>query len=129
MISNSQFFVLSVTPASPYNLQMYKITFSSISVDWANQILCDSGAWVSDLSESMLSSDGSIIYSFFLFGTSSSTKYLYFCGLSVSSGSVATSRSKSSAIISYLYGLTLNGDYIVNSKSSADNNWAQLHLN
>ena len=110
MISNSQFFVLGVAPASPNNLQMYKITFSSTSVNWANQIACPSGTWYAYYSESVLSSDGSTIYSFFTFGV---TKYLYFCGLSASDGSVATTRYKSSANIGNVYGSALSGDYVV----------------
>ena len=110
MISNSQFFIFSAAPSSPYDLQMYKITFLSTSVNWANKIACASGTWASGYSESMLSSDGSTIYSFFTFG---STRYLYFCGLYVSDGSVATTRYKSSAAVSDLYGSTLKGDYII----------------
>ena len=70
MVSNNQFFVLGVPSASPYNLQIYKITFLSTSVDWANQITCTSGTWSASISESLLSSDQSTIYSFFLFGPS-----------------------------------------------------------
>ena len=109
MISNSQFFVLGVT-TSPYNLQMYKITFLSTSVNWANQIACPSEPWYVDFSESVLSSDGSTIYSFFTFG---SNMYLYFCGLSVSDGSVVTTRYKSSTAVGKVYGSALSGDYIV----------------
>ena len=39
MVSNNQFFVLGSASASPNNLNLYKITFSSTSVDWANQIV------------------------------------------------------------------------------------------
>ena len=46
MISNSQFFVLGADSASPYNLHIYKITFLSTSVDWANKIACSSGTWI-----------------------------------------------------------------------------------
>ena len=113
MISDSQFFVLGFDLASSYNLKIYKITFSSISVDWANQLSCSSGTWVSYFSESLLSSDGSTIYSFFTFGV---TKYLYFAGLSVSDGSVTTTRFKSSIAVPDLYGSALNGDYVINFK-------------
>ena len=110
MISNSKFFVLGADLASPYNLHIYKVTFSSTSVDWANQLACSSGTWVSIYSESVLSSDGSTIYSFFVFGV---TKYIYFAGLSVSDGSVATTRFKSSIAVQEFYGSALNGDYVV----------------
>ena len=114
MISNSQFFVLGIAPASPNNLQMYKITFSSISVNWANQIVCTSGTWSAGFSESVLSSDGSTIYSLFTFG---SITYFYFCGLSVSSGTVATTRYISSSSVTNVQGSVLNGDYVVSFKS------------
>ena len=113
MISNSQFFVLGTASASPYNLQMYKLTFSLISANWANQISCVSGAWYTGNSESVLNSDATKIYSFFLFGLSSSTRYLYLWGLSVSDGSVATTRYKSGTTLSAVYGSALNDDYVV----------------
>ena len=114
MISNSQFFVLGAAPSSPYNLQMYKITFSITSVNWANQITC-TGTWFAYNSESVLNSDGSTIYSFFLFGA---TRYLYFVGLSVSDGSVTTTRYKSSTNVFYAWGSALNGDYLVATTES-----------
>ena len=113
MISNNQFFVLSITDESSKNLQMYKITFSLTSVNWANQIIWTSGAWSTVYSESVLSSDGSKIYSFFIFGSSSTTKYLYFCGLSVSDGNVATTRYRSSIFVNQVWGSAVNGDYVV----------------
>ena len=118
MLSNSQFFILGATLASlasPYNLQMYKITFSSTSVDWANQIVCPSLTWSASNSESILSSDRSKIYLFFIYG---SPKYLYFAGLSVSDGSVITSRYKSNAGVNYVQGSASNGDFLVASTSS-----------
>ena len=126
MISNTQFFVLGASSTSPYNLQMYKFTFSFTSVNWANQIACVSGTWAASLSDSVLSSDGLTVYSFFTFGV---TKYLYFCGLSVSDGSVATTRYKSSASVLSVYGSALNGDYLVNLKSNMLINWIHLSLN
>ena len=123
MITNSQFFILGATPASPYNLLMYKITFSLTSVDWANQILCASGTWVASNSESVLSSDGSTIYMFLSFGA---TKYLYFAGMSVSSGSVTTTRYKSSIPVNFIWKSAFNGDYIV--KVNNHINWIQLNL-
>ena len=113
MISNSQFFVLGVATSSN-NLQMNKITFSLTSADWVNQIACLSGTWYASGSESVLSSDGSKVYSFFTFGPpSSSIRYLYFAGLTVNDGSVVTTRYKSSIVVLYVEGTALNGDYLV----------------
>ena len=121
MISNSQFFILGAASTSPNNLKMYKITFSSISVNWTNQIACASGIWSTYNSESLLSYDGSTVYSFFVLGGSSSTRYLYFAGLTVSDGSVATTRYKSSATITGVWGSSLNGDFVVNLKPNNTN--------
>ena len=111
-ISDSQLFVLGVASASPYPLHMYKITFNSSSVNWANQIAWTSGTWSTSLSESVLSSDGSTIYSFFTFGASS-TSNLYFCGQTLSDGNVIATRYKSSTVVSDIWGSALNGDYVV----------------
>ena len=127
MISNSQLFVLGATSTSLYNLQMYKITFSSTSVDWANQIACNTVTWYASSSESVLSSDGSTVYSFFTFG-SSTTTYLYFCGLSVADGSVRTTRYKSGIAVSGVWGSALNGDYVVKLRLNMPINWIQLCL-
>ena len=94
-------------------MQMYKLTFLSTSADWAKEIVCSSGSWVSSVSESVLSSDGSTIYSIFIFGSST---YVYFAGLSASDGKVTTSRYKSSVTASFVFGGTLNEDYVVTLK-------------
>ena len=73
MLNSNQLFILSRDKTSPYNLLLYKITFSTPSVDWANKMLCASGTWTTNLSESLLSSDSSIIYSFFIFGSTEIT--------------------------------------------------------
>ena len=112
MVSSTQFFVLSVPPSAPTNLHMYKIEFLSTSVNWAKQIVCPLETWGASNSESVLSSDSSTIYLFFTFSTSQ--YYLLFAGLSASDGSVTTSRYRSSAIVSNVFGSALNGDYVVN---------------
>ena len=91
------------------NLHLQKVTFLKTSVDWSNLLLCSSSGWSSFLSESWLSEDSSVIYSFFVFGT---TKYLYFVTLSVSNGNVASTRYKSSITVFYVSGLVLKDDYL-----------------
>ena len=127
MVSNNQFFVLGSASASPNNLNLYKITFSSTSVDWANQIV-NSGTWTASNSESILSSDQSIIYSFFLFGTFP-TYYLYFAGLSVTDGSVETTRYMSNISVTSVWGSALNGDYVVTQKIDSSELLNILKLN
>ena len=128
MISNSQFFVLGAGSISSNNLLMYKITFLSISVNWANKLTCTSGTWSTSNSESVLSYDESTIYSFFLFGSPTTNRYLYFCGLSVADGSVTTTRYKSSAIVSSVWGSALNGDYVVNLNNAIKLDSVPLNL-
>ena len=110
MVTDTQFFVLGVASNS---LHMYMITFLSNAVNWANNIIYSgsgSWSWSASYSESILSSDYSLIYSYFTFG---SDRYLYFAGMSVLDGSVATTRYKSNTIVSNLWGAALNGDYII----------------
>ena len=112
MISNSQLFFLGrVKNSDPNQIRMYKITFASTSPDWAIQMQCGSDYWYSQASESILSSDGTKIYLFFIMSASDTN--LYFSGLSVSDGSVTTTRYKSSVVVSDVRGAALNGDYIV----------------
>ena len=113
MISNSEFFVLGIATSSSNNLQMNKITFSLTKADWVNQIACLSVSWYASNSESMLSSDGSTVYSFFTFASSSSIWHLYFAGLAMNDGSVVTARYKSNIVVLYVPGTALNGDYLV----------------
>ena len=110
MLNSNQFFLLSRDKLSPYNLLLYKITFSTPSVDWANKMLCASGTWTTYLSESLLSSDSSTIYSFFIYG---STQYAYFASFLVSDGTVTGTRYKSSISWGYVFGSALSGGYVI----------------
>ena len=67
----------------------------------------------------MLSSDGTTIYTYFPYGA---PLYLYFVGLSVSSGGVVTTRYKSNLAISYVWGSVLNGDYVIVTALSSPSN-------
>ena len=113
MISDTQLFILGAGPSTPYDLYMYKLTFSKTFVDWADKLACASGTWTSSFSESILSADGLSIYSFINFGSS---RYLYFVSLSVSTGSVVGTRCKSNMTIGYVWGSALNGDYLIGLK-------------
>ena len=116
MLSSTSFFVLGADPSSPFNLNMYRITFLSTSVIWANTIACStSGQWNAAFSNSMLSSDGLNIYTFFIYGRNS---YLYFAALSVSDGRVTSTRYKSSISITSVDSSALNGDYLIATTDS-----------
>ena len=101
-----------VSPNYPAPMFMYKVTYSSTSVNWASQIACIT-MWASTYSGSMLSEDKSIIYLYFMFGTSSSYIYLYFAALSASTGASIGTRYKSSTYMNYVFGSILKGDYIL----------------
>ena len=111
MLSSNKFFLVGSDITSPGNLHIYKITFSLTSVDWANKLSCTTSAWNAYYSESLLSSDGSTIYSFFLYGPST-TYNLHFAWLSADTGSV-THRFKSSVTVGSLYGSAISGDYLL----------------
>ena len=109
MLSNTQFFLLGRDYSSPYPLHMYKIKFSSTSVEWANKMYCTSSYWNSDFADSLLSKDGLNMYLFF---NNENPKYIYFVSLSVSTGSVASTWYKSN-FGGYVYGSTLNDNYVI----------------
>ena len=113
-ISDSSMFMLGRDPSSPYQLHLYKHTFGGTSPDWSLKLSWPSGTWNTEWSESLLIS--SSIYTFFPYG--STTKYVYMAVISVSDGTVSN-RYKSSISCSYVWvwGLEVNGDYIVASVS------------
>ena len=115
MVSQNQLILIGGNKTNK-NLQMYKLTFSSTSVDWINKVVCSSGSCYTGISEMTLSSDASIIYTFYSFGSISSP-YIYFTSFSVSTGSVIGTIYKSSIsdndIYIYIYSLTLNNDYLI----------------
>ena len=110
MISDSKFFFIGTDPTSPYPLHMYKATFGSSTVDWAAKVMWPSGTWSTLFWESISSIDQSKIYSFFLYGSS---LYLYLATLNASDGSVIGSRYKSSTGWTGVWGISLNGVYLV----------------
>ena len=111
MLSDTQFFFIG-HDLSNYFVHVYKIKFSSTSLEWANKIEIYSQCWSVDYSESVLSDDSSTIYSFFVYGQT--LKSLYFTSFSASTGDVTSTRYKSSVSIAKLsWGIALSDDYIV----------------
>ena len=80
-------------------------------------MLWTSGSWSASYSESMLISDKTTISSFYTYGSPS---YLYFASFSVSDGSVISSRYKSTISLSYVWGATISGDYLVTIACTSD---------
>ena len=66
------------------------------------------------LSESVISSDKSSIYSFFPYGKNISSGYLYFVCFNSLDGSILSSRYKSSIQMDYyVHSILLYGDYVI----------------
>ena len=91
MFNDSELFFISTESASPYNLQMYKITFSITSVNWANKISWPTASWNSDWGETLLSSDGQLLFALFLYGDSSSM-FTHLAVINSTNGSVVGTR-------------------------------------
>ena len=85
------FFYISLDNSSPTNLHMCKVTFGSTSVDWAKKIICPTSSWSSYAGETLMSSDGSVMYTFFLYGDTASM-YAHFVSLNPNSGGVIGTR-------------------------------------
>ena len=92
------------------NLHLYRITFSVTTVNWATKMVCPTSAWAATYSESLLATDTTKFYTFFVYGN---PKYLYFMTISSADGSVVSSRYKSSTTCSQVYGTALNGGYVL----------------
>ena len=117
-LSDSSMFMVGLHPSSPYQLHLYKHTFSNTSPDWSLKLSWPSGTWVTGESESLLRS--SSIYTLFPYG--STTKYVYVAVISVSDGTVSN-RYKSSISWTNVYGSGTSGDYI-----AASVKWASYYL-
>ena len=88
-------------------------------------MLCQSGAWYVDYSDSLLSSDKTKIYSFAAFG--SSPTYLYFTTFNQTNGNVLGSRYKSSDQWS-VSGATIKDDSIIIATYCTINSYAEIIL-
>ena len=117
MLSSNQFFLFGHEASLPYNLLMYKITFSSTSPNWAKILYCTFPQWYWTSGDSLLSADGTTIYVFFNYGSFGSP-YLYFATFEINFGSLLGTRYKSTINLSHTFGTTLVGDYVITSTMS-----------
>ena len=122
MLSDSQIFFAGID-STINSIHMYRYTFGNSDADWAKKITWTSAIWVTGNSESLISTDGSKIYSFFIFGHPA---YLYFATFSVSSGNVINSRYKSSIYIANVQGSAQNGEYILVTVSDTSASYVLL---
>ena len=90
-LSDTQLFFISLDNSSPSNLHMCKVAFGSTSVDWAKMIMCPTSSWDSYTGETLMSSDGSVMYTFFLYGDTAAM-YAHFLSMNPSSGGVIGTR-------------------------------------
>ena len=103
-------YFFSATDTTTYNLHYYKMKFSSGSVEKASVMSYpDYPSITVSSSESMLSSDGSLIYTFISYGN---PKYVFFNTFNFSDLSIVGTRYKSSIEWRYIIGGTLNGDIL-----------------
>ena len=111
MINDNQLFAIGSLLASAYTNYYFKFTFGNAAADWANKMQWLTGAWSTQLSETILSNDSSLIYAFFSYGLNPSY-YIYFATFNVTSGIVVGTRYKSS-ISWYVNKSTVTGIYVV----------------
>ena len=114
-LSNTQLFLTGADRNSPYNFHAFKITFGSSTSDWSKKILWPTNNWRLYPSESLLSQDSSLIYSFFSYGDPS---FWYFVKFNASDGNVIGSKYKSNLGCPWLIGSAQNGYYLVASTFS-----------
>ena len=111
MINDNQLFAIGSKLVSAYTNYYFKFTFGNAAADWANKMEWLSGTWRAFVSESILSSDSTLIYAFFSYGLDPSY-YTYFATFNVATGSVVGTRYKSS-ISWYVNKSTVTGIYVV----------------
>ena len=100
-ISDGVLFFSGSDNTSPYSLYFFKVTFGKSLMDWTNKLLWNFGSWSAyNNFNSLMSSDGSKIYSFPIYGSPVST---YFVTFNTIDGTVLGSRYKSSIGWSYVY--------------------------
>ena len=119
-ISDTQFFFVASDITSPYPMHYLKLTFGSLSTDWASKMLCPTGTWSFGQCYSLFSQDNSKIYSFVGYG---SARNLWFTSFLVSDGSVSGSRYKSSVSWDYSQGGVMTGNYAIAPVSWSSNRY------
>ena len=102
-------------------MYFYKIQFGVASVNWSYYLNVAGGS-NTFYCESLLSADTTMIYSFFVFGTSP-TANLFFFTFMVADGSTSRTRYQLFSGCEGVYGAVLNGNYIfVLSQTSSSTN-------
>ena len=110
-LTDDSFFIISYDESVPYSLHLYKATFLASNSDWILKIACPSLSCTGSSSESLLSSDSSKIYTFFIYG--GSTHYLYHAALAVADGAMVSSRYRSDVECVGVIGSAMRGNNII----------------
>ena len=110
-LTDNSFFIISNDNISPYSLHLYKATFLTSIPNWILKISCPSGTCTGSSSESLLSSDSSKIYTFFIYG--GSAHYLYHVALAVADGAMVSSRYRSDVECGGVMGSAMQGNSII----------------
>ena len=110
LLPSGDIFMPGYGTGTPVTLNFYKFTYGSTSVIWENKIVTTNGQLTS--ASSVYSSDGSKIYTLFD-AYNSGIVNLYFMTFLSSDGSVSGSRYKSNLAVNFMYGCSLNGNYLV----------------
>ena len=127
-LSDSQLFFISLDNSSPSNLHMCKVAFGGTSVDWAKKIMWPTSSWNSYTGETLMSSDGSVMYTFFLYGDTAAM-YAHFVTLNPSSGGVIGTRYITSTTSTFIDTSVLIENYLAVSMRWPDSTLVVFNLN
>ena len=93
---------------------MYKVSQGSTLISWSYKLTWPSLSWSQDQSDTVLSSDGSLIYSFISYGD---LVYVHFASLNSTNGNIVGQRYKSNQSIWQVNSVSLFSYYVVASAS------------
>ena len=124
MISDSQLFFIGVYFYDQTIINMLKVTIGNSHPDWALKTEWV-GDWLIGCSTSILSSDGTNIYTFHVYGNPNAL--LMFTTFSKSTGSIVGSRFVSNIAISNAYWAKQNGDYLSVNVQAASSSYLVLY--
>ena len=110
--ADGKFFALGNSDYNGLHLYFAKVEFGSISVNWRSKMYCPFTSWEVGLSEPLLSSDYSKIYSLFIYRPTNSL-YLYYVELNATTGDASGSRYKSNIVLNSVYGSAIHENYII----------------
>ena len=106
-ITDTQLFFGGIDQSTT-SFHFIKMTLGNSLLDWSNKLSWPTSSWNTFGSEALLSSDGTLIYSFVAYGN---PRYIYFITFNAASGALVGNRCKSSVSMSSVFGSVLMGNY------------------